>query len=113
MTMKTATAPRRKPVTRIKCQDDIKWTVPKHERAVIEVIVSRFVRAAGGLGNLTTQDVEMYLIACHNHAVRLDLKKLAGADDFNLLHDVWGICNHLDQDTCTLRNFFLPRCCQR
>jgi hypothetical protein len=52
----------------------------------------------------------MDLTACHANGMPLDLEKLAGADDFNFAHDVFGIRRHLDRDTGTLQNCFVPRC---
>lgn len=52
----------------------------------------------------------MDLTACHANGNPLNLAKLAGADDFNLMHDVGGISRHIDRDTGKLTNCFRPRC---
>ena len=53
--------------------------------------------------------IYMDLAACHANACPLDFKRMANADDFNLLHDVCGIGVHLDRETGTLTDCFLPR----
>jgi hypothetical protein len=52
----------------------------------------------------------MDLMATHANGCPLDFAKLAGFDDFNLVHDVSGIQRHIDRDTGTLGGCFLPRC---
>lgn len=58
-------------------------------------------------------DITMDLTACHANGNPLDLQKLLDADDFNFIHDVFGIRDHLDRDTGQLRDFFSPRCSAR
>ena len=65
-------------------------------------------RAAGLTGGVQMTFV-MDLMACHTSGCKLDLDKLAKADDFNLLHDVCGINRHLDRETGKLQHCFLPR----
>ncbi|WP_331253076.1 DUF6874 family protein [Acetobacter sicerae] len=55
-------------------------------------------------------DIRMDLIACHSNGCPLDFEKLEGFDDFNLLHDVYGIDRHLNRETGALSAMFLPRC---
>lgn len=47
------------------------------------------------------------------HAARaaspLDLEKLLDFDDFNFLHDIYGIMRHIDRDTGEMTQCFLPR----
>lgn len=43
----------------------------------------------------------------------LDWDRLLAADDFNFLHDVTGICRHMNRDTGELMNCFVPRCRKR
>lgn len=56
-----------------------------------------------------TRDIELDIIACHLNGCPLRLKDLANTDDFNLMHDVSGICVHLDRKTGRLKNNFRPR----
>ena len=51
-----------------------------------------------------------YLKAAHTKATALDFKKLLDADDFNFVHDVFGIRNNLDLKTGKFKRCFLPRC---
>jgi hypothetical protein len=39
----------------------------------------------------------------------VDLDALASADDFNFIHDVGGICQHIDRTTGKLMDCFVPR----
>ena len=55
-------------------------------------------------------DLEMDIVACHLNGCPLDLKKLLGADNFNLVHDVGGIRRHMNRTTGKLEDCFLPRC---
>jgi len=43
----------------------------------------------------------------------LDWDRLIAADDFNFLHDLSGICRHINRDTGELENCFLPRFTKR
>jgi len=42
----------------------------------------------------------------------IDLDRLLEFDDFNLLHDVFGIIRHVDRETGELKNCFLPKACR-
>jgi hypothetical protein len=53
--------------------------------------------------------MQMDLIATHANGNPLDFAKLEAFDDFNLLHDLGGIYQHLDRSTGKLRDFFSPR----
>lgn len=60
----------------------------------------------------TTTDimsVSMDIMAVHTSGCPLKLQELLDADNFNFLHDVFGICRNIDRDTGKLQNFFLPR----
>jgi hypothetical protein len=54
--------------------------------------------------------MEMDLDATHSNGCPMNFEKLLAADDFNLLHDVIGISNHIDRNTGELTGHFLPRC---
>lgn len=51
----------------------------------------------------------MDVTACHMNGCPLDLQKLLNFPDPDLLHDMMGICKHLDRTTGQLQNHFLPR----
>ena len=54
-------------------------------------------------------EIKMDLTAAHANGCPLDFHKLFAADDFNLMHDVVGINNHLNRETGRLENHFLLR----
>lgn len=56
------------------------------------------------------RDANMDLAACHANGCPLDLKQLAGFDDANFGHDVFGIRRHLSRKTGHLGDTFCPRC---
>lgn len=39
----------------------------------------------------------------------LDWDRLLAADDFNFMHDIGGICRHMDRETGALTDHFMPR----
>ena len=59
---------------------------------------------------INARDLEMDLTATHANGCPLDLEKFLGAPDFDFLHDVFGIQDHIDRRTGKLLNCFLPRC---
>jgi hypothetical protein len=76
--------------------------------------IARIVERAEALGAFRSGHYpaiacRMDLTACHANGCPLDLERLAGADDFNLIHDVLGIAGHIDRDTGELDRRFLPR----
>lgn len=59
---------------------------------------------------LDTLCLSMDITACHANGCPLDLAKLLKADNFNFIHDVWGIHRHINRITGKLEHCFLPRC---
>lgn len=55
----------------------------------------------------------MNLTACHANGCPLDFARMAVADDFNLMHDVYGIDRHIDRETGKLGEMFRPRFASR
>lgn len=95
---------------RAKSQRDVSFTVHGRDFATIRKIAERF----DGLCSLHGQranrmSAAMDVTAVHANGNPLRLDDLLAADDFNFLHDLVGIENHLDRDTGTLRNCFVPR----
>lgn len=86
----------------------IKFKASKKDENIIRKIVERVFESFKFTG--TKLDLMMDLEACHSNGNPLDFKKLLGFDDFNLLHDVYGIRNHLNRNNGKLENCFLPRC---
>lgn len=58
-------------------------------------------------------DLRMDVVACHANGNPLRLNDLLVADDFNFLHDISGICRHLNRETGALGDGFSPRFSQR
>lgn len=59
--------------------------------------------------DLDQTEVQMDIMATHHGGHKLDLSRLADVDDFNLMHDVYGIAAHLNRETLKLEDFFEPR----
>lgn len=68
------------------------------------------VRACSLLADIDRIALEMDIIATHMNGCPLDLPKLLAARDFDFVHDVVGIIEHIDRSTGELRDCFLPRC---
>lgn len=83
----------------------ITWKLTKEDYEVISKIVKR----ARELGvNRSVMDLNMDISATHeNCPLRLD--DMLKADDFNFMHDVYGIIRHLNRQTGELENCFVPR----
>lgn len=89
----------------------LSFEVNTHDAALIDQIVDRVEELSLAQGHdLDRLSTEMDLRAVHANHCPLDLEKLVKADNFNLLHDVFGIARHLDRKTGKLRDFFDPRC---
>jgi hypothetical protein len=56
-----------------------------------------------------TQDLQMDISAAHISSC-MNLKKFLRFDDLNFNHDIFGIIRHIDRQTGTLTDCFLPRC---
>lgn len=75
--------------------------------------VDRIIERAAGIAEryectLDRKSMEMDLAATHAHTP-LRLVDLAEADDFNFVHDVFGIQAHIDRKNGELAGHFLPR----
>lgn len=89
------------------------FTATSKERAIISRIAKR---AADIMRSHLAPDrhmgvihIMMYLEACHCNGCPLRLSEMEQADDFNLMHDIFGIRAHLDTRTGKLEGCFLPR----
>ncbi len=80
----------------------------KHIRAIWHRAAAIWIKNDVALPDRMSFDMD--LSACHSNGCPMDFKKLAEADDFNLMHDVVGIMNCIDRSTGKLTNCFLPRC---
>jgi len=91
----------------------IRFSATDEERELIRRIASR-VECLTGMNNPEELlSLSMDLAATHKNGCPLDLERLAGFDDFNLMHDVIGIHTHLDRATGRLTGHFLPRCARK
>ncbi len=84
------------------------------ERALVERIVKRYAVILKNARSIVVTDEErlertMDIEACHCNGNPLDLQRFASAGDFDLIHDVLGIRDHLDRQTGKLKAFFSPR----
>ena len=67
------------------------------------------VRAASLLGGFERMELAMDLTAVHANGNRLKLAELLAAPDFDFVHDISGICRHLNRNTGFLEGCFTPR----
>lgn len=82
----------------------------KKDSMTIGIIASRALHMAKTFGiDYDLIDIQMDITACHLNGNSLKLDQLAGADDGNFGHDVFGIRRHLDRKTGKLGGCFLPR----
>lgn len=91
---------------------EVRFAVPKAEALTIYRIAARaygLARAYNSPITRTLLDWRMDITACHANGMPLDLERLAAADDFNLIHDAFGIARHLDRESGALRDCFVPR----
>jgi len=58
---------------------------------------------------LRPQDWAMDVTAVHANGCPLRLRELLLADDFNFVHDLFGIRRHLNRETGKLGDHFVPR----
>jgi len=85
----------------------ISFTVSKNDAVIILKIAKRARKISGNKYPLL--DAEMDITATHANGCPLKLAELLAADDFNFIHDVFGIRRHLDRETGELMDCFSPR----
>ena len=77
---------------------------------LIEQIVDRaHARALKAGHDAKKHTLLMDVTTCHANGCPLRLADLLAADDFNLIHDVFGIARHIDRSTGRLGDCFVPR----
>lgn len=90
----------------------VKFESTAADSAVIDSIVRRAIHLVVDYGiegsGFNRLSLTMDLLACHNESP-LNLQALLEADNGNFSHDVFGIVRHLDRDSGTLRDCFVPR----
>ena len=84
----------------------VDFTVTEKEADIIAKIASR---AQAFSFKFDRFSLIMDISAVHANGCQLKLEELLTAKDFDFLHDVLGIMNHIDRDTGQLENCFLPR----
>lgn len=82
----------------------------KADEAAIDKIVGRALSLKISPSRLTTQ---MDLTAVHCNCGGLRLTELLEAEKSDFIHDIAGITRHLDRDTITLTDCFVPRFASR
>ncbi len=85
----------------------VRFTISARDALLVKKIVKRLA----GMSPTQRDPMEyrMDLTAAHANGCPMDFERLLGADDFNFLHDVFGIERHLDRATGKLQNSFHPR----
>lgn len=93
--------------------DSVSFVSRDHEDFVlIEKIADRarkIDREINGRSARTKLHHQMNVSACHASGNPLRLADLLAADEFNFVHDVFGIDRHICRDTGRMLNHFSPR----
>lgn len=89
------------------------FTATLEERAIIASIAHRAAdimeRSLAPDRHMGVIHIMMYLEACHCNGCPLRLNDMEHASQFDLMHDILGLRNHLDTRTGKLEGCFLPR----
>lgn len=89
---------------------EINFHVRRDEMEIIDRIANRALNIAIGLRiPHKKQDFAMDITCVHANGNPLRLHALLDADEFNFVHDVFGIRKHLNRETGELEGFFTPR----
>ena len=88
----------------------IRWTRNKETMELESKIAERAVAKAKEMGvDYDKISATMDIDACHSNGNPLKLADLLKADNFNFVHDVFGIRQNIDRTTGKLLNCFSPR----
>jgi hypothetical protein len=100
----------KKPVT-VVAQARPNFACSKEDQELIFKIVNRAKRELAGTEATVTNVAHliMDLTAAHNDTP-MDLALLLSFPSFDFVHDVLGIQRHINRETGTLEDCFLPRC---
>lgn len=89
----------------------LSWQLSEWDAPFVAKIAKRAHELSKGRYSLL--DAQMDVTACHLNGCPLLLAELAeAADNFDFIHDVFGIRRHLDRETGELTDCFLPRYAQ-
>lgn len=86
----------------------INWDITDDDMELIDQILNRAERM-GHLKKPNRINSEMDIAACHLNGTPLRLADWLAADDFNFVHDLYGIDFHMDRSTGRLTGCFVPR----
>lgn len=84
------------------------WATTKADSKLISRIARR-AAADFAACELTKEDIEMAITACHANGCPLRLADLLASDELNFGHDVLGIHRNIDRETGALKDNFWPR----
>jgi hypothetical protein len=89
----------------------VKFQASRAEMDAIIKITERAEKLArkAGVEPPLRMNMVMDIEAAHSNGCPLKLNELLAAEDFDFTHDVWGIMRHIDRDSGTLRDCFVPR----
>lgn len=87
---------------------EISFSATKHEHKTIRKLALR-AQSLEEERPRPIQDWTMDFTAVHANGCPLRLDDLLKADDFNFMHDAFGICRHLNRETGKLEDMFSPR----
>lgn len=96
-----------------KKQQYVSFQTTEKEKAIVRKIHTRIHRLMTEHGKRISDDrlqtIIMDIVAAHCNGCPLRLAELLKADDFNFMHDVYGINNTIDRTNGQLQKFFHPR----
>ena len=84
---------------------EIDFSTSDEDKALIDQILDR-AEQMGHLKKRNRLNSEMDITACHLNGTPLRLAEWLHADDFNFLHDLYGIDSHMDRTTGRLAGCF-------
>lgn len=76
------------------------------------VLIGKIIKRAMNLGLKVGDSLSahMDISACIAQGCPLKLQEWLDAPNFDFVHDFYGIQRHIDRNSGTLTDFFLPRC---
>lgn len=87
----------------------LNWKLTETDMGLIASIVSRAKTTHHKIDALSlTMDITA--VHLNDPDIHLDLEGLLNFDNFNFVHDIIGIIQHIDRNTGRIIKGFLPRC---
>lgn len=87
---------------------EIKFNATKEDCEIIGKILDR-AQEMGHLSQRNRINSDMDITACHLNGTPLRLADWLAANDFNFVHDLYGIDHHMNRRTGKLEGCFVPR----